>query len=250
MTGSAKIAKYVPGDYIQQRAGAAELAESYMREWAQRKIQAEALESQRMTYPTICFSRKIGVGALEVADILAEQIGYQLIDREILEHIANKSKLHQETVAIFDERYPGKIGEFLSLAFGEKAFIKNTYTRALFSAIYSIAGLKPTIFLGRGVHLLLPRDRVLAVRFVCSKEYRINRLAEILNLSEELVEKELAQIDKEQRAFFKSVYGKKDASPYEFDMVINRDYLPESQWATSIVALAFNHKFSHEINKA
>lgn len=36
-----------------------------------------------------------------------------------------------------------------------------------------------------------------------------------------------------QRAFFKSVYGKKDASPYEFDRDINCDYLLEPQWAAS-----------------
>ena len=70
--------------------------------------------------PTICFSRKIGVGALEIADILAEQTGYRVVDSEILEHIANQAKLSEKTVALFDERYPGQIGELLSFAFREK----------------------------------------------------------------------------------------------------------------------------------
>jgi cytidylate kinase len=228
------------------------LVEIHIREWEQRKISAiaEAKEHRQIIYPTICFSRKIGVGALEIADILAKQIGYQVIDREILEYIANKAKVHQRTVSIFDERYPGKIGDLLSMAFGEKAFIKNSYTKALFNAVFSISGLKPTIFVGRGAHLLLPRDRVLAVRFVGSDTYRIKRMAGILNVSEEEAESTLAQTDKEQRAFFKSVYGKKDASPYDFDMVINFDYITDPQWAVDIVALAFSQKFGHETTEA
>ena len=86
-----------------------------------------------MLPPTICFSRKIGVGALEVADILAEKIGYQVVDREILEYIANQGSLSEKTVSLFDERYPGKIRAFLSLAFEEKAFVSSDYTKHLFS---------------------------------------------------------------------------------------------------------------------
>jgi len=42
------------------------------------------------------------------------------------------------------------------------------------------------------------------------------------------------------------VYGKKDASPYEFDIVINFDYISEPQWAAEIVLQAFKAKFGDE----
>jgi cytidylate kinase len=246
MTAHSKGGKYTPRTYAERSLDAAELADMYLREWEQRRIMAKEREPEPVLPPTICFSRKIGVGALEVADILAQKIGYKVVDREILEYIANRARLSEKTVSLFDERYPGKIREFLSLAFGEKAFIKSDYTRELFSAVFSIAGLGPTIFVGRGAHLLLARDRVLAVRFLCSKSYRIKRLAKILNVKEEEAQNKLDQIDKEQREFFKSVYGKKDASPYEFDMVINCDYMNEPDWAAEVVALAFKQKFGSE----
>ncbi len=243
MTESSKSIKYVPGIYGKERPDVAELVENYMYQWEQRPVRAVAKKPQPMSEPTVCFSHKIGIGALETADILAKQIGYQVVDREILDYIVNKPKLHQKTVAFFDERYPGIIGNLLSMAFDKKGFRDNDYTRALFGAVFAIGGLKPTIFIGRGAHLLLPRDRVLAVRFICSRAYRINRLAGILNVSEKAAETKLAQIDREQSDFFESVYGKKDAIPYEFDMVINCDYLTEPQWAAEVVALAFKQKF-------
>ena len=82
--------------------------------------------------PAVCFSRKIGAGALQVADILAEKIGYRVVDRQLIEHISEEAKLSETTVRIFDERYPGKMNEFLAYAFGEKSFIKSDYTRHLY----------------------------------------------------------------------------------------------------------------------
>jgi len=246
MIAHSKGIKYTPGTYPNRRSDAAELADKYLREWEQRRIMAKERGPEPVLPPTICFSRKTGVGALEVAHILAQRMGYKVVDREILEYIANRARLSEKTVSLFDERYPGKIREFLSLAFGEKAFIKSDYARQLFSAVFSISGLGPAIFVGRGAHLLLPRERVLAVRFLCSKPYRIKRLASILNATEEGAENKLDRIDKEQRDFFKSVYGKKDASPYEFDLVINCDYMNEPDWAAELVALAFKQKFGSE----
>ena len=238
--------EYTPGTYGKTRPNAAELADRYIREWEEKRLTKKNMASGPMIPAAICFSRKIGVGALEVADILAEKIGYRVVDREILEHIASQAKLSEKTVALFDECYPGKINEFLSFVFGEKAFIKSDYARNLFSAVYSMAGLEPTIFVGRGAHLLLPRNRVLAVRCICSKEHRISRLAKIFHVPETEAESKLAHIDKEQKDFFKSVYGKKDASPYEFDMIINFDYITQPQWAAEIVAQAFKAKFGSE----
>jgi len=244
-----KGVKYVPGMYVKTRPSAAELAEQYMREWEQRRLKKEEKKAEVRMPPTICFSRKIGVGALEIADILAEQVGYQVIDREILEYIAKEARLSAKTVALFDEHYPGRLREFLSMLFGEKAFMESDYARNLISVVISTANLGPTIFVGRGTHLVLPRDRVLAVRFICSREYRIKRLAKVLNVAEEEVDKKLDEIDGEQRDFFKKVYGKKDASLYEFDMVVNRDHLREPQCAARIVAQAFKEKFGTETEK-
>ncbi len=244
-TGSRR-GKYVPGTYVKTRPDVAELAENYIREWEEKRLEVKKERPRPEMPPSICFSRKIGVGALEIADILAVKTGYRVVDREILEHIANQAKLSEKTVALFDERYPGEIGELLSLAFREKAFIKSDYTRHLFRTILSIAGLGPTIFVGRGVHMLLPRERVLAIRFIASKEQRVKRLADIMDLDEKEVETKIEQMDREQRDFFKKIYERKDASPYEFDLVINCDYISDPKWAADIVALAFKEKFGSE----
>jgi cytidylate kinase len=79
--------------------------------------------------------------------------------------------------------------------------------------------------------------------------HRIDRLTRILNISEAEARKKLEDADREQRAFFKRVYGKKDAPPDEFDLIINFDFLKNPQWAAGIVESAFTCKFGDSAAK-
>ena len=240
--------KYRPGMYAHKRPTGSQLANKHFRDLEKKFIEKKKKEKEPEIYPTICCSRKIGVGALEIADIVAKNIDYKVVDRELLEHIAKEAKLSQKTVSYFDERYPGILNEFAAFLFAEKSFIKSDYNRHLFNVVISLAGLEPTIFVGRGTHLILPRDRVLAVRFICSDQHRIKRLARILKVKEKEAADKLPQLDKEQRNFFKKAFGKKDAVPYEFDMVINCDYIKNTQDAADIVEQAFKRKFAEELS--
>ena len=244
MAERASGTKYVPGIYAKPKPGAPEMANRYIREWDEKHRETKTKEPQAVVYPpTLCISRKLGSGAVEIADLVAEKIGYRVVDQQILQHIATNASLSEKTVSIFDERYPGKLSELVTLAFGEKAFIKSDYAKHLFSSVYAIAALGPTIFVGRGVHLLLAREKVLAVRIISSDSFRIQRLVTVMNISKEEAEKQLKELDRMQAAFFKEVFNKKDASPYEFDMVINCDHIKEPRSAAEIILTAFRRKF-------
>ncbi len=238
---------YRPGGYSRPRADIGMLAQSYIQQWQdmRRKLrEQQPSRTETKMAPCICISRKIGVGALEIADILAEKLGYPVVDREILEAIAQKGKVGRKTAAFFDESHPGAVEELLSFLFREKSFVQNDYTRLLFSAVLQIARSGPAVFVGRGTHLILPREKVLAVRFIGSTSFRSERLARILAVSPKQAAEKLAQLDHEQNEFFKKVYRKKTASPYEFDLIINRDYLGDPKLAARMVADAFNWKFA------
>jgi len=242
--------KYIPGTYAKKRPDSAQLAGQYIQAWSQRQLKMKGQKSEPPEMPpTICFSRKIGGGALEIADLLSEKIRYQVVDRELLEHIAQDKELSKKTVDFFDERYAGKMSELVAMLFGEKSFIMSDYVKNLIRAVFTFANLGSSIFVGRGTHLILPRDRVLAVRIICSDKYRIKRLADILDVEENEAEKLLQHIDQEQRAFFKKAFGKKVASPYEFDLILNSDFISEPRAAAELVALAFKEKFAAAAEK-
>jgi cytidylate kinase len=112
--------------------------------------------------------------------------------------------------------------------------------------MFAIAGLGPTIFIGWGTHLVLPRDRVLAVRLVCSKEFRTQRWATILNVGEQEIQRKLEELNLKQSYFYKKVYNLEKSSTQEFDLVINCDYVKKPEWVSDIVFSLFNKKFPSE----
>lgn len=249
MTDNKNEKKYIPGMYTKRakkRKNTDQLVSQWIQDWETNRLALiKKNELAARVNNCISFSRKIGVGALEIADQVGEKTGLRVVDREILEHIASHSDLKQTTVDFFDERYPGVMNNFGAMLFGEKSFTMGDFMRHLISSVYSIADDSPTIFVGRATHLILPRDRVLAVRFISSKEHRVKRVAGILGIGEAAAEKKLVEEDKRQKDFFKKNFKKKDASPYEFDLVINRDYISEDGWAAELVEQAYKLKFDN-----
>ena len=244
MTLNTNHLNYVPGTYAKKRPDAAQLADKYIKQWVKKQLKIKPTQFEPVKIqPAICFSRKIGSGALEIADILAEKLQYRVADRQLLDYMAKDAEISKDTLAFLDERYPGKMSELASRLFGNKSFVMSDYIQKFVSAVFAFADMGSTIFVGRGIHLFLPRDRVLAVRAICSDRTRIKRMAANLDLEEAEIHKILHQVDEEQREFFKKSFGKKEASPFEFDIVINCDFISNPFGVAEILAQAFKEKF-------
>jgi cytidylate kinase len=114
-----------------------------------------------------------------------------------------------------------------------------------------MAASAPTVFVGRGAHMILPRERVLAVRCICSDDYRAGRMAKLLGIGKSAAMKNLSSSDKEQASFFRKVFGLKKAVAYEFDLVINLDHICDPGAAADIIVLAFERKYTakDDLNK-
>jgi cytidylate kinase len=233
--------------FVLHKPETGELLARYLSVWKRNEsalIGSTSLPETRSELPPcITISRKTGVGVLEIADILAHKLGYALADRTLIEQIASQADISEKAITFFDERFPGYADRTFKFLFGEKAFIDSDYARYLVKAVLALAGSEPTVFVGRGAHLILPRDGVLAVRCICSDDYRAKRMAEMLGISEATALKKLKGIDKEQAAFFKKVFGKKEAAAYEFDVVLNLDHFADCNDAVEIIALAFSLKY-------
>ena len=236
--------KYFPGIYPGKRYNPDEVAGLYIKAWEQKRLEQKPTAAPEVEFPpTICFARQIGVGALEIADVLAARLGWRVADRLILEEMAGSSDVTHKTLQYFDERYPGGVSALAVLMFGEKSFTMGDYLRGLASVIYALAVTERTIFVGRGAHLLLPRDRILAVHLVGSREFRARRIARIMDIRPDAADQKIDDLDKEQGAYFKKLTGKRERPIEEFDLLINCDHIANPRWAADIVEAAYRCKF-------
>ena len=246
MKKEAKPSGYQPGFYGKKRQSADQWVEAYFKKWALEETRKKQEDTPLTVFPCICFSRRIGVGALEIADLLADLKPLRVVDRQLMEHMAQDASLSMKLIELFDERYPGRMSELFTMLTSEKTFIKSDYARQLTKTVTALASAEPTLFVGRGIHLILPRDRTLSVRFICSKEFRIKRLTDILNIDKTEAQNHLDRCDREQQKFFKTVYQKEETDLEGIDLIINRDHLNGTLEAAKIVACAYEQKFGPE----
>ena len=249
MAHTAMTKPYIPRMYNAKRWDPAEISGYHITAWEKKLFAPKpkvALKPE--LYPAVCFSRQIGSGALEIADLLGKQIESRVADKLIIEKMASDADLKKETIDFFDERYPGRLAELGALLFGEKSYIMSDYMRGLTSVIYLLAASQPTIFVGRGAHLLLPRERVLAVRVISSPQFRARRIARIMKIEQAEAERNIKELDKAQADFFRKLAGVKEPAAKTFDLTINCDFITDPSWAAEVVATTFRSKFGTKLS--
>lgn len=233
---------YPPGYYGKKMMSASDWAGTQIKQWERAQAERKKVKDFSQKH-CICLSRGIGAGALEVADILSEMTGYRVIDKEIIEHMAKDSSLTEKIIKFFDERFPGKMNELLVALSIEKKFFKTDYVKQLAKTVTALSHTEPTIFVGRGTHLILPRHTILSVQLTCSRKHRIEKLVNILSIDKSEAEKRINMIDEEHHEFFKAVYLREKISSDEFDLIINMDHMRSKDQVAKIVANAFEQKF-------
>ena len=204
----------------------------------------EALNAE--IFPVICFSRNIGVGALALADIVGKNLNRRVIDRQLIEYISNDTQLSRESIQTFDERRPGWLKEILCLLLGDRAFDLTDYARQLFMTAFFLARTEETIFVGRGIHLMLPRSKVFSVRCIGSMDLRARNIAKTLAVDEKKARQIIMRTDQEQAEFFRKAHGKTSAPAHEFDIVLNFDYVRDMDAAANAIGTLYHSRFSQD----
>lgn len=189
----------------------------------------------------VCISSEDGAGAAEASRLIAETLGFGLIDEGILTRAAEEAGVEREVVADVERRKsavikllegfgPANVGAAgivmlpQDVGYGRPA--SNDLRVLIRSVIEDIASSGSVVIVAHAASLALAaRDDVLRVFITASPETRARRLAE----SQEVDEKEAARMikrgDANRADYIKRFYRIDAELPTHYDLVINTDKL-------------------------
>ncbi|MFQ5895695.1 MAG: cytidylate kinase family protein [Nitrospinota bacterium] len=168
-------------------------------------------------------SRELGSGGDAVAERLARELGYTLLNHEEFSQAAERYGLLKGELEKVDERRPGFIDRF----FRERQAVYLDLVQAI---VYEYALRDRVVILGRGGNFLLRGVRgVLRVRFVASLESRKSRLMAEQGVAAALAEQYIAQDDQERSGYVKYLFKQPWGDPHGADLVINTSRVGEDQ---------------------
>lgn len=209
-----------------------------------------------MARRVICISRILGAGGTEVGQMVADRLGYQHVDEEIVQHAAESQGLSVEELADVERRktFMDRFLDNLAMAGGVEGYM------------IGVAGFAPTPMLGGGPkslrelirtsieetadrgkvvivshaasYALAGRDDVLRALVTASHETRLARAAEDGSLSERAAAKVVADDDAGRASYLKQFYGVSTELPTHYDLALNSDALSSELIADLIVRAA------------
>jgi cytidylate kinase len=202
-----------------------------MRMWALRmesqrrlKDQPVATSPKQLIHPYVAISRESGVDAGEIARLVASKCNWKVLDRELLDYMAENYHWSRIALEYVDERTASWFHEMFGKWLDEELVSQAEYVSRLGKIVLIAAQHESTVFVGRGAQFILPRDRGLSVRIIAPKQPRIKRIIARLEVSPGAAEKFIDETDKGRADFVWRYFHRDVTDPHLYDLVINLEH--------------------------
>lgn len=183
----------------------------------------------------ITVSREFGAGGARVAKRVADQLGFSLWDRALIQQIAERAGADPRFVEAIDERERDLLDDVIATSLLPRAISGMGYRMILTRTVAELAEHGAAVIVGRGATFLVDPAKALRVRVVCPLSIRIDRYAtrEGISLSES--ERTVLQKDRERERFVRQLCRERGDDPTHYDLVINTAIFNEEQAAQLII---------------
>lgn len=216
-------------------------AEENMRKWALASHVQQRLAQRNIKKnvgPYITLSRETGAGASELAVKIRERLGWDILDKEIVEYLVEHYGTPRSLVEFVDEKHSNWLAEITTSWIDGLGFSQSAYTHRLGKLFLLAAHHGNVIIVGRGARFVLPHDRGFAVRVLAPLHYRIEQMMQRRGVNEKEARTFIRESDHDRDTYVKYHFDKKAADPQYYDLLINIEKLTLDDAADLIVSAA------------
>lgn len=187
------------------------------------------------TGPYISISRQAGAGGARIARVAGEQLGWDVLDKELLDFMTQRYHMPRDMLDFVDETKANWFYDVLGAFASSRIVSQDSYVVHLERIIYLAALHGRVVIVGRGAHCVLPRANGLAVRIVAPKRQRVEEVRRRWNLTPQEASLRVDEIDKGRNGFCRRHFHRDIEDPLEYDLLINTAWLSTEAAAEMIV---------------
>lgn len=204
------------------------LVEEQLEKWKKEK---------KPKYPyVITVSRESGSGGSEISRILARELGMDLMGGQIIQKVAESSKMSTKVIESLDEKAVSSLDSLVNSMFTARSISPTEYFRHLTQVILTIGKHGNAIVVGRGAHMILPKEETFRLRVIAPMEFRVKNLMASRHYTKREAEEYIKKRDGDRVAFLKKHFQVDPADPLHYDMVINTEKMGLEGAAESVKA--------------
>ncbi len=209
----------------------------------------------------VCISRKSGAGGEDIAQSVAQDLGFRYIDEQIIRRAAQRAQVDPTLVAKAENRAPllqrllakltvAELASSVTQATGVPvdAFVSSPAApradaadlRAMIqAAIHEVAAAGQAVIVAHAASTALANtDGILRVLVTASATTRVRRIAEFERIVAAEAERRIHTSDRERREYFQRFSDLPEELATHYDLVINTDELTTQQAGAVVLAAA------------
>lgn len=205
------------------------------------RIQRAAMPEQQDRLPAhhfgpyLVIARQAGAGGGALARQVGEELGWPVLDGEIVDLIADAYHLDAAMLHTLDEAESNWVREVIVETIPERVVNLDTYVHHLGRVLRLVALHGHVVLVGRGAHLFLPRERGLAVRVVAREQDRIDWTSRANGGNREAARHRVEEMDRRRAGFIRHYFNRDVNDPVLYDMVVNASLMSTDELVDAVV---------------
>jgi len=173
--------------------------------------------------PWITVSREPGAGGRAIAGKVAARLGFDLLDRSLLERMAEGGTRRAEDYERLEHGFHGATHEAILLSLDRTWPGHHDYVKRLAAVAGELAARGRVVFLGRGIHFLLPPEDGVRVRIVAPRASRCQRLAREQGIDRAEADRRITEQTRRQDELVERTLHRSLTDVLGYDLVFNTD---------------------------
>ena len=204
-----------------------------LREHMQR---AREVKKPTATGAYLTVSREAGSSGTELARLIGQRLGWDVLDKELLDFMTERYRMPHEMLEAVDETRANWVHDMLGSFFDARVVSHDNYVVHLERIVHLAALHGNVVFIGRGAQAFLPRSHGLAVRVIAPRKQRVDHIMQRHNLSHERAAALINEVDSARRQFCERHFHHDPASAEEYDLLINMGRMTLDEAADAVIA--------------
>ena len=185
----------------------------------------------------LCISREAGAGGSDIAQLVGQELGWEVLDKNLVDRVAERFQLSRSMLEQVDETPSSWIWDVLGTWMDQKIITHDKYVARLGRVVLAAVRHGSVVLVGRGAQFLLPREKGLAVRIIAPLKYRIAEIVRREGVSQTDASRVIEETDLGRRDFVLSYFQKDIDDPHLYDLVINVEQIGPAAAVEQIVAV-------------
>ena len=210
-----------------------QLIEEQVHRW---QLMHTKTKAEKEVLPVLTVSREPGSGGRIIAHKLAAKLNVEVFHQEVLHEMAQRAEVSEQMLATMDERGLSILEDWISSLVYDRHMWPDEYLKHLMNVIGTIGKHGRAVVVGRGANFILPPEQRFRVRITAPRRYRIGKVAQEFNLSEQDARRRVIKTESDRKAFIRKYFNADIADPDNYDLTINTKNMSVDNAADVIAA--------------